>query len=486
MVTEEKLIRIAGINKYMKIREYELAPSTGEATAREREERKRRQLEELSNSSLPRGLINERRERIEHFDGQYELDDRAYPILTEEERERDREIGLERARAREQKERREAREGIIKRETEIKGKVSRFKELKCKWGLNFQYPLFKGKEEALVEELTRQGIDTHEFTDDRVKAFPPFQVTFSNQFRKDPAEGLLATLRGVQLKTGLSEFDYVTSEGVSTYESIIFRSGDKLIKVVPRWKLFGDHLFLNQEPRALKELAEVAGVPQLHSGIEPLGLDESFTFTEEGDAEIYVSQFLSDSQTFEDSLKYERFSLKDSVDATLGLLSILEEVHGKEWIHRDISPRNILIRDGKTNLIDFGLATQSENAGLIKTADDMMMIGTQGYSAPEQAIKFYNFLKAGPKLINPFGNPRCADTYAVGNILMNAMYSDLENPFAINNRENSEGREIRLRGATKKQREKLERIADRATSLQPTERYQSARLMQQDLGGVFR
>ena len=74
------------------------------------------------------------------------------------------------------------------------------------------------------------------------------------------------------------------------------------------------------------------------------------------------------------------------------LLEILDLVHAKQYLHRDIKPFNIMIRSplgkgwGDLVLIDFGTATKigRTNPDKLSNGDGMTALMSSGYSAPEQ------------------------------------------------------------------------------------------------------
>ncbi|MEH2277883.1 MAG: serine/threonine-protein kinase [Nostoc sp.] len=74
------------------------------------------------------------------------------------------------------------------------------------------------------------------------------------------------------------------------------------------------------------------------------------------------------------------------------LLEILDLVHAKQYLHRDIKPFNIMIRSplgkgwGNLVLIDFGTATEigRTNPDKLSNGDGMTALMSSGYSAPEQ------------------------------------------------------------------------------------------------------
>jgi tetratricopeptide (TPR) repeat protein/tRNA A-37 threonylcarbamoyl transferase component Bud32 len=123
-------------------------------------------------------------------------------------------------------------------------------------------------------------------------------------------------------------------------------------------------------------------------------------FEEQG--EFYLVQEFIAGQTLTMDLAGRQLSESQTIEILREILASLQVVHGKNKIHRDLKPDNIVRRtqDSKLVLIDFGAVKELRQAtNLGQTAS--IGIGTSGYMPTEQAIGF-------PKL--------ASDVYAVGAI----------------------------------------------------------------------
>ncbi|MCO5172258.1 MAG: response regulator [Planctomycetes bacterium] len=76
----------------------------------------------------------------------------------------------------------------------------------------------------------------------------------------------------------------------------------------------------------------------------------------------------------------------EAVALLRGLLSALDALEQVQLVHRDVTPANVVLRDGRFDapvLLDFGLAKRSFDRGL--TLDDVLL-GTPGFVAPEAVL----------------------------------------------------------------------------------------------------
>ena len=170
------------------------------------------------------------------------------------------------------------------------------------------------------------------------------------------------------------------------------------------------------------------------------------------------------------SIAAQRGPLPPTRAATL-LAAVAEATaaaHAAGIVHRDIKPANVLLRaDGSPVLVDFGLASLADEAGLTASGD---LLGTPRYMAPEQAA-------------GAVGDAQ-SDVYALG-LVLHELLTGLP-------ARTSDSREEALRVARRGGIEPLAKIrADlpvgvrtivaKATALRPHRRYASADELADDL-----
>ena len=209
---------------------------------------------------------------------------------------------------------------------------------------------------------------------------------------------------------------------------------------------------LDREAVTLEKFQDNPQIPQL------------LAYFEDND-EAYLVQEYIQGATLAQELEEQEFSELQVVQILLQLLEIINFVHSKGVIHRDIKPTNIIWRkkDNKLVLIDFGAVQEISHLENQNT-----VICTRGYAPNEQW--------QGKATI-------CSDIYAIGMIGITALtgispsLDSYEGGYDID-----ETGEIIWQNRTKtKVREQLITILTKMVRQNESERYQSVKEVQQDL-----
>lgn len=132
------------------------------------------------------------------------------------------------------------------------------------------------------------------------------------------------------------------------------------------------------------------------------------------DVNIEYTMEKADS-TLEDYIKNNELDDNSKKNLISQLLNIMGEVHGREIIHRDLSPTNIFIKNGLINIADFGLGKDLNVLNSYHT-QKTTGVGQFFYCAPEQL----SLLKDGDK---------CSDVFSLGRVINFIM---TENPLDYN------------------------------------------------------
>lgn len=133
-----------------------------------------------------------------------------------------------------------------------------------------------------------------------------------------------------------------------------------------------------REARILEQLGEgCSQIPRLYA-----------YFSEGGN--FYLVQEYIEGLNLKERLEQKGLFSQEEVKAILlNLLPVLDYVHGKRLVHRDVKPENIILRaaDGKPVLIDFGALKETMATMLnhSSTVPYSVAIGTPGYMPSEQA-----------------------------------------------------------------------------------------------------
>ncbi|ELR97539.1 WG repeat-containing protein [Gloeocapsa sp. PCC 73106] len=207
-----------------------------------------------------------------------------------------------------------------------------------------------------------------------------------------------------------------------------------------------------QEARQLEQLGQHPQIPQLLAH-----------FSQE--EHLYLVQEFIDGQNLAAELAQEGPFDQDDIKQVLeSLLPVLEFVHQQQVIHRDIKPENIIRRslDRQLVLVDFGAAKLANNAILAKTGT---IIGTPGYSSPEQAMGKAIF---------------ASDIYSLGVTCLHLL-TQIEPLELFDTHENDWAWEHYL---TTPMTPQLKAILNKMVAMGTKKRYQSATEILRDLAGV--
>ncbi len=186
-------------------------------------------------------------------------------------------------------------------------------------------------------------------------------------------------------------------------------------------------------------------------------MPEIYDYFSDANHVYLVMEFISgkDLEAILNSISMEKISIETIRKWAIELCDVLAYLHeheGDPIIFRDVKPSNIMIdQHGNVRLIDFGIAK------VFESGQKGTMIGTEGYSAPEQYKG-----EATP----------LSDIYAVGATLHHIMTRRdprLEPPFSFSERP--------IRNFNSRVPEALEAIVMRALAYEPEERFPSARDM---------
>ncbi len=166
--------------------------------------------------------------------------------------------------------------------------------------------------------------------------------------------------------------------------------------------------------------------------------------------------------------RQKKLTWKDAVHFTTQVLKALQHAHSRGIVHRDIKPQNImLLPDGSIKVMDFGIARFSRSE--TRTITDKA-IGSVHYISPEQAKGDVTDAKA--------------DIYSTGVMLYEMLTGRLpfesDSPVSVAIKQISD-QPTGLREIDPNIPEGLEEITFKAMAKNPSDRYQSAQRMLDDI-----
>lgn len=136
------------------------------------------------------------------------------------------------------------------------------------------------------------------------------------------------------------------------------------------------------------------------------GIVEVYEYRKEEN--IYTMKFYD--QTLEDYINDNKLSDEEKIKVIKNILEVMEKVHNRDIIHRDLSPLNIFVSNSKVVIADFGLG---KNLKILNSHQTILTnaLGQCQYCDPEQ----FMLLREGDKK---------SDVYSLGRIINFIMTGD--------------------------------------------------------------
>jgi len=110
------------------------------------------------------------------------------------------------------------------------------------------------------------------------------------------------------------------------------------------------------------------------------GLAETLLIKEKNGSYAVIQEYI-EGETLAARLGGQKVSEADAINFICQLCLILDKIHQRGIIHRDVTPDNIIVTaEKRLALIDFGIARTYKE----EQDQDTQLLGTPGYAAPEQ------------------------------------------------------------------------------------------------------
>jgi serine/threonine protein kinase len=257
-----------------------------------------------------------------------------------------------------------------------------------------------------------------------------------------------------------NRYQIVDTLGVGGFSSV-YKARDMHFPAVTRLCAVKEMVHLNRDPK-VREMATASFEREasILATLDHAAVPDVYDFFTESDRSYLVLEYIH-GQDLEALLNEQQafFPVDNVIDWTIQLCDVLEYLHKHEpspVVFRDLKPSNIMLdRHGRIRLIDFNIAK------VFQTGLKGTMIGTEGYSPPEQYRG-----EASP----------AGDVYALGatfHHILTRQDPRTEPPFSFDERP--------IRSANPEVTKEYEAILQRCLAYNVNDRYQNVAELRQEL-----
>ena len=165
---------------------------------------------------------------------------------------------------------------------------------------------------------------------------------------------------------------------------VVYKAEDLKLKRIVAIKFLPRYISANKEERKRFEVEAQAAASLNHSNITTI-----YSIEETDDQSFIVMEYIDGKElkslveAFHPESGEVSLQLNNVINYAIQIAEGMEAAHKKGIVHRDIKSANIMVTsDGRTKIMDFGLAKIGEGTQLTKLGST---VGTISYMSPEQA-----------------------------------------------------------------------------------------------------